>query len=63
MIHVIVGDENGTNLIYVVAVFLQAFANGAYSNAYIDEDAIVAIAKEIAIATASTAEAEECILI
>lgn len=63
MIHVIVGDEDGTNLIYVVAVLLQAFANGAHANAYIDEDAVVAIAKEIAIATAATAEAEECILI
>lgn len=63
MIHVIVGDEDGANLVEVVAMFLQAFANGANANAYIDENAVVAIAKEIAIAAAATAEAEECILI
>ena len=34
-------------------MLLQSFANGAYTNSYIYEDAIVAIANEIAITTAA----------
>ena len=63
MIHVIVGDEDGANLVKVVAMFLQAFANGANANAYIDENAIVAIPEKITVATTTTAKTEKCILI
>lgn len=63
MIHVIVGDEYCADVFEIVTVLLQAFANGAYANAYINEDAVVAIAKEIAIAAAAATEAEESILI
>ena len=63
MIHVIVGDEYCADVFEIVAVFLQTFANGAYTNAHINEDAIIAIANEIAIAAAAATEAEECILI
>ena len=63
VVHVVMGDEDGADVLKVVAVLLQAFTNGSNTNSYINEDAVVAIAKEIAIATAATTEAEECILI
>ena len=53
MIHVVVRDEHSANMVEVVAMFFETLANGAYANTYIDEDAVVAIAKEVTIATAT----------
>ena len=63
MIHMVVSYKYGANMFEIVTMLLQTFANGANTNAYINENAIVAIPKKIAVATTTTAKTEKCILI